>query len=149
MRHLAMTGMDTAAMMARIIFGEAMRATPPACSAMVACSAVVTSMMTPPLSISARPVLRRRLVVLPLFVFPLVWDIVRNLFANAKDGRRWRLELSILQRGVPFLSDSAGYLLKIKRRITAIAMKLQRAIATKRSMRLTFGERLGVFLELR
>src|ERR1700757_3688406 len=85
MRHLAMTGIDTAAMISRIFLGEAMRATPPsaricagtrssamtatapAFSAMVACSALVTSMMTPPLSISARPVLRRRDVGLPLF----------------------------------------------------------------------------------
>ena len=77
-----MTGMDTVAMISRIFLGEAMRATPPsaricagtrssamtatapAFSAMAACSAVVTSMMTPPLSISARPVFRRRLVVL-------------------------------------------------------------------------------------
>src|SRR5579872_5909300 len=88
MRHLAMTGIDTAAMISRIFLGEAMRATPPsaricagtrsramtatapALSAMVACAGVVTSIMTPPLSISARPVLRRRLVVLPLF-----WDM--------------------------------------------------------------------------
>src|SRR3984957_14981961 len=37
---------------------------------MTACSALVTSIITPPLSISARPVFRRRLVVLPLF-----WDM--------------------------------------------------------------------------
>ena len=85
MRHLAMTGISTAAMISRMILGEAMRATPPSAricagtrsramtetaparSAISACLAVVTSMMTPPLSISARPVLRRRLVVCPLF----------------------------------------------------------------------------------
>src|SRR5271155_3074759 len=90
MRHLAITGMETAAMISRIFLGEAMRATPPsaricagtrsraitatapAFSAMEACSALVTSMMTPPLSISASPVLRRRLVLLPLF-----WDMGR------------------------------------------------------------------------
>src|SRR5580692_9570188 len=84
MRHFAMTGMETAAMISRIFLGDAMRATPPSAricagtrsramtatapdfSAMVAWSALVTSMMTPPLSISARPVLRRRLVLLPL-----------------------------------------------------------------------------------
>src|ERR1035438_2752071 len=73
-------------MISRITFGEAMRATPPSAriwagtrsnaitataparSAISACFAVVTSMITPPLSISARPVLRRRLVLLcPLF----------------------------------------------------------------------------------
>src|SRR6185437_3993655 len=85
MRHLAITGMETAAMISRIFLGAAMRATPPsaricagtrssaitatapAFSAISACSLLVTSIMTPPLSISARPVLRRRLVELPLF----------------------------------------------------------------------------------
>src|SRR5258708_6042095 len=85
MRHFAITGMDTVAMISRIFFGEAMRATPPsaricagtrssaitatapAFSAMEACSALVTSIITPPFSISARPVFRRRLVLLPLF----------------------------------------------------------------------------------
>src|ERR1019366_3813024 len=42
--------------------------TAPALCAISACFAVVTSMITPPLSISARPVFRRRLVLLcPLF----------------------------------------------------------------------------------
>ena len=68
-----MTGMVTAALMPSIISGSLMRATPPsrrmsdgtrssamtavapASSAMRASSAVTTSMMTPPLSISARP----------------------------------------------------------------------------------------------
>src|SRR5271166_4381646 len=82
-------------MISRIFLGLAMRATPPsaricagtrsramtetapAFSAMSACSALVTSMMTPPLSISARPVLRRRLVELPLF-----WDMVDSFLGN-------------------------------------------------------------------
>src|SRR5208282_509902 len=86
MRHFAMTGISTTAMISRITFGEAMRATPPSAricagtrssaitataparSAISACFAVVTSMITPPFSISARPVFRRRLVVsCPLF----------------------------------------------------------------------------------
>src|ERR1700723_1217921 len=85
MRHLAMTGIDTVAMISRIFFGEAIRATPPsaricagtrsraitatapAFSAIEACSAFVTSIITPPFNISARPVFRRRLVELPLF----------------------------------------------------------------------------------
>src|SRR5258707_5393956 len=89
MRHLAITGMEAAAIILRIFLGEAMRATPPsaricagtrssamtetapAFSAISACLASVTSIMTPPLSISARPVLRRRLVE-----FPLVCDMV-------------------------------------------------------------------------
>src|SRR6266498_355036 len=97
MRHLAMTGIETAAMISRIFLGEAMRATPPSAricagtrsraitetapdfSAMTACSAVVTSITTPPLSISARPVLRRRLLELPLF-----WDIEGSFLVGAK-----------------------------------------------------------------
>src|SRR2546423_262912 len=72
-----MTGIDTASWISRILSGSAMRATPPsrrmsagtrssaitatapASSAIRACSAVVTSMITPPLSISARPLLTR------------------------------------------------------------------------------------------
>ena len=68
-----MTGMVTAALMASIISGSLIRATPPsrrmsagtrssamtahapASSAILACSAVTTSMMTPPFNISARP----------------------------------------------------------------------------------------------
>src|SRR4029077_6333453 len=97
MRHLAITGMETAAMISRIFLGEAMRATPPsaricagtrsramtdtapAFSAITACSALVTSMMTPPLSISARPVFRRKLVELPLFCDMLdSFQVVKN-----------------------------------------------------------------------
>ena len=73
MRALAMTGMVTASMMRRTMVGSAMRATPPALRisagtrssamtahapascAIFACSGVVTSMMTPPFNISARP----------------------------------------------------------------------------------------------
>ena len=68
-----MTGMVTASMMRRMTSGSDMRATPPAArmsagtrssamtaqapasSAILACSGVTTSMMTPPLSIWARP----------------------------------------------------------------------------------------------
>src|ERR1700752_574285 len=119
MRHLAMTGIDTAAMISRIFLGEAMRATPPSAricaatrsramtataparSAMVAWSALAPSIITPPLSISARPVFRRRLVLLPLEVLPLVGDIcgyLGYLFAIAKNGPgRTPLAVSILQ----------------------------------------------------
>src|SRR5512133_1116003 len=76
-RALAMTGMVTASWISTILSGSAMRATPPsalmsagtrssamtatapASSAIRACSAVVTSMITPPLSISATPLLTR------------------------------------------------------------------------------------------
>ena len=73
MRAFAITGTVTAALMPSIISGSDMRATPPsrrmsdgtrsraitatapASSAILACSGSTTSMMTPPLSISARP----------------------------------------------------------------------------------------------
>src|SRR5438105_10687026 len=74
-RHLAITGMVTAALMPLISSGSDIRATPPsrrmsagtrssaitaaapASSAILACSGVTTSMITPPLSISASPAL--------------------------------------------------------------------------------------------
>src|SRR6266403_1550006 len=77
MRTLAITGMVTVFMISRMILMEAMRATPPslrmsegtrssaitahapAFSAIWACSALVTSIITPPLSISAKPTLTR------------------------------------------------------------------------------------------
>src|SRR5580692_8660353 len=83
-----MTGIDTVFMISRIILMEAMRATPPslrisegtrssaitaqapAFSAIFACSALVTSMITPPLSISAKPTFTRHSFE-PLFPLPL------------------------------------------------------------------------------
>src|SRR3954451_25256493 len=77
MRHFAITGIVTASWISRTLSGSAMRATPPsrrmsagtrssaitatapASSAPRACSASITSMITPPLSISASPVLTR------------------------------------------------------------------------------------------
>ncbi len=77
MRALAITGTETHAWISWILVGSAMRATPPwarmsegtrssaitaqapASSAIFACSALVTSMMTPPLSMSARPLFTR------------------------------------------------------------------------------------------
>src|SRR5579864_5346576 len=79
--------MDTVSIISRIFFGDAMRATPPCAricagtrssaitaaaperSAISAWRASVTSMITPPLSISARPVLSRK-------PFPLSSDIL-------------------------------------------------------------------------
>src|SRR5829696_9696128 len=81
MRALAMTGIETAAMIPSIMSGSLMRATPPwdrmsagtrssaitatapASSAIFACSGVTTSMITPPLSISAMPRLTRAVPV--------------------------------------------------------------------------------------
>src|SRR5882672_9961796 len=77
MRTLAITGIVTAAMISRIFLGEAIRATPPSARMsagtrssaitatapasweMRACSALVTSMITPPFNISANPVFNR------------------------------------------------------------------------------------------
>ena len=79
MRAFAITGIETASTMPATISGSLIRATPPcarmsagtrskamtavapASSAILACSGVTTSMMTPPLNISANPVLTRKL----------------------------------------------------------------------------------------
>ncbi len=79
-----MTGMETAAMMPSIMSGSLIRATPPwalmsagtrsramtatapASSAILACSGVTTSMITPPLSMSAMPRLTRLVPFCPL-----------------------------------------------------------------------------------
>ncbi len=88
MRALAITGIVTAAWMPSISVGSDMRATPPsarmsdgtrssaitaaapAASATRAWSGVTTSMITPPLSISARPALTRK--VASSFTRPMV-----------------------------------------------------------------------------
>src|SRR5205823_794942 len=76
-RHFAITGIVTASWISLILSGSDMRATPPsrrmsagtrssamtaqapASSAILACSASTTSMITPPFSISARPLFTR------------------------------------------------------------------------------------------
>src|SRR5215213_5767416 len=81
MRAFAITGMETASLMPSIMVGSLMRAMPPsrrmsagtrssaitaaapASSAIFACSGVTTSMITPPLSISARPALTLKVPV--------------------------------------------------------------------------------------
>src|ERR1700686_1208238 len=118
MRHFAITGMETAAMISRIFLGDAMRATPPsaricagtrsraitetapAFSAITACSALVTSIMTPPLSISARPVFKRKLVGLPLFcdMFSYSFQVVLCRIARMRErARRVHISRFILQ----------------------------------------------------
>ena len=63
---------------------SAITATAPASSAILACSAVTTSMMTPPLSISAMPRLTRVVPVVGvslvpvLPVEPVAWDMLRS-----------------------------------------------------------------------
>src|SRR5215472_7913496 len=96
MRTLAITGIVTVFMISRITLMEAMRATPPslrmsdgtrssaitaqapAFSAILACSAFVTSMITPPLSISARPTLTRHSFE-PLFPLPLPFGFFTSI----------------------------------------------------------------------
>src|SRR5437870_2078992 len=100
MRHLAITGIETASWISWIIPGSDMRATPPsrrmsagtrsraitatapASSAMRACSASTTSMITPPLSISARPLFTRIVPTSAIEVI-LVREESRHLVAEA------------------------------------------------------------------
>jgi hypothetical protein len=85
MRTLAITGMLTVSWISRILSTADIRATPPclrmsegtrssaitetapASSAILACSALVTSMMAPPFSMSASPVLSFKLVSVMAF----------------------------------------------------------------------------------
>ena len=61
----------------------------PASSAMRACSTFITSMMTPPLSISARPIFRRRLVPVKL-LFPFGSGMFFDLDSDADSAARLR-----------------------------------------------------------
>src|SRR2546428_4922851 len=96
MRTLAITGIVTVAMISRIILIDAIRATPPslrisdgtrssaitahapAFSAIFACSAFVTSMITPPLSISASPTFTRHSFD-PLLLLPLPFTFFASI----------------------------------------------------------------------
>src|SRR6266478_6226869 len=96
MRTLAITGIVTVAMISRITLIDAIRATPPslrisegtrssaitahapAFSAIFACSAFVTSMITPPLSISARPTFTRHSFD-PLLPLPLPFTFFASI----------------------------------------------------------------------
>src|SRR5436309_14404136 len=103
MRHFAMTGMVTAAMIDLISSGSDMRATPPslrmsagtrssamtahapASWAMRACSGVTTSMITPPFSIWARPALTLKLPFTPSF--PLLEPLRSATFGILRPGK--------------------------------------------------------------
>src|SRR5205823_6652367 len=123
MRHFAITGMETAAMISRIFLGEAMRATPPsaricagtrssaitaaapACSAMVACSALVTSMITPPFSISARPVFSRRLLAVGILIPQNRAHLPRPLLiGRGAECRRFSILLCACGGAVPYVA---------------------------------------------
>src|SRR5256714_8620935 len=110
MRAFAITGIVTASWISRTLSGSAIRATPPsrlmsagtrssaitatapASSAIRACSAVVTSMITPPLSISARPLFTR---IVPISAMAA---IVAGLLEAAEDA----LELGGRRRDRPY-----------------------------------------------
>src|SRR5580700_1503883 len=121
MRAFAITGIDTVFMMSRMMLMEAIRATPPslrisegtrssaitaqapAFSAILACSALVTSIMTPPLSISAKPTFTRHsfaeLSALPLpftffasISFLLLFQISRRIFRRQNSACRVPLD---------------------------------------------------------
>src|SRR5260370_27843195 len=95
MRTLAITGIVTVFMISRMILIDAMRATPPslrmsegtrssaitaqapAFSAICACSALVTSIITPPLSISAKPTFTRHSFA--AFPFPLPFTFFTSI----------------------------------------------------------------------
>src|SRR3954454_10232636 len=91
-----MTGIETALMMPSIMSGSLMRETPPsarmsagtrssaitatapASSAILACSTVTTSMITPPLSISAMPRLTRAV--------PISWSLTTSIVRRCRPG---------------------------------------------------------------
>src|SRR3984885_14877144 len=101
MRTLAITGIETVSIISRMMRGAAMRATPPslrisegtrssaitaqapASSAILACSAFVTSIIPPPFNISARPTFTRHKL---LFI------------SSIEFLPRSRLQISLLQR---------------------------------------------------
>src|SRR5919197_3860374 len=122
MRAFAITGMVTASWISRILSGSAMRATPPsarmsagtrssaitatapASSAMLACSAVVTSMITPPLSISARPDLTRIVPVSAIGVILASRDQTPNgAFLAFGHVRVAQTQLACSRKGAPNL----------------------------------------------
>src|SRR4029079_5700628 len=107
MRHLAITGIVTASWMPRIMSGSDMRATPPsrrmsagtrsralpprapASAAVLACSASTTSMITPPFSISARPLLTR---IVPISLMPRMLPGEERLDGGAVARRLLQME---------------------------------------------------------
>src|SRR5919202_798845 len=109
-RAFAITGIVTDSWISRILSGSAMRATPPcarmsagtrsraitatapASSAIRACSAVVTSMITPPLSISARPPLTR---IVPSSAINAILALRRDAERVAELGARADPELAV------------------------------------------------------
>src|SRR5580698_6495668 len=131
MRALAITGILTWCMISRILLMGAMRATPPslrmsdgtrssaitahapAFSAITACSALVTSMITPPFSISARPTFKRN--VSSMYIGSSLigdsglgigaWGLARLSYQSRDLGKRGGVVRTIQRLG----KDSAQY----------------------------------------
>src|SRR5579859_4957079 len=145
MRHLAITGIETVSMISRIFFGDAMRATPPcaricagtrsnaitaaapAFSAISAWRASVTSMITPPLSISASPVLSRR-PVLPFSTVPLfglavaLWPLETDLWLFAEAiASFFPRDLDMANSRAVFTLGRHGELVRLKLYFTRLA----------------------------
>src|SRR5919106_366044 len=117
-----MTGMVTAFWISSILPGSAIRATPPclrmsagtrssaitatapASSAILACSALITSMITPPLSISARPLLTRSV---PFSTKP-------SPLVTTRLYRSWSFSLS--ERGAVFGAVGGQYVAPVEAR---------------------------------
>src|SRR3954451_5669514 len=134
MRHLAITGIETASWISRILSGSAMRATPPsarmsagtrssaitatapASSAMRAWSASVTSMITPPLSISARPDLT---LIVPVSAIAVILAV--GLTGGRAGISRVTLEALFLTCHLPYPPVSGGRLreFELLRRISS------------------------------
>src|SRR5204863_2974568 len=156
MRALAMTGMVTAAWISLIIAGSDMRATPPsrrmsagtrssaitaaapASSAIFACSGVTTSMITPPLSISARPALTRKVASSRITRRVLSGHAVDGVLHLVSGGLR--TEFGQAPRGAgrdPRLGIDAGWVLHHDLEAAA-------ALAQRRHLRDQLGQCVGV-----
>src|SRR5262249_56786866 len=123
MRHFAITGIVTASWMLLIISGSDMRATPPsrrmsagtrssaitaqapASSAIFACSALTTSMITPPLSISARPLLTR---IVPVSCMAASLSPARGASGRRAGRHAVEHEVEDVQRAVDPRADEQG-----------------------------------------
>src|SRR5216684_6432819 len=141
MRTFAITGMVTVFIISRMILIDAMRATPPslrmsegtrssaitaqapAFSAICACSALVTSIITPPLSISAKPTFTRHSFAAFPFPLPFTFFTSISLLLSRFSPRLPRKRLNFLScrfadnhktpfasrqhisRGIPHLAD--------------------------------------------
>src|SRR3954453_23418425 len=133
MRALAITGMVTASLISSIFEGSAMRATPPAArmsagtrssaitaaapadSATRAWSAVTTSMITPPLSISARPAFTRNVAVSRIAL-----DVIRTAVAFQVRNRRLCYEVDCRQSTVDLFEAERPDAIRVRRLVQRV-----------------------------